>query len=124
MRVSEQKKRACDNDTYPDISVPYVGIIQIRFFGSRVTPSSQPVYEHPVYYFLRFPRTYSTTPSAFCQDFVCVLGLVSAHVDFLFAELGIDELLSGIKAEIAREQEAYKRRDHATVMFFGEYPEE
>ena len=119
MRVSEQKKRACDNDTYPDISVPYVGIIQIRLFGSRVTPSSQPVYEHPVYYFLRFPRTYFTTPSAFCQDFACVLGLVSVHVDLFLAQFRINKLLSGIKAEIARKQEAYKRRDHAEQCAFA-----
>ena len=81
--------------------VPYVGIIQIRLFGSRVTPSSQPVYEHPVYYFLRFPPTYFTTPSAFCQDFACVLGLVSVHVDLFLAQFRINKLLSGIKAEIA-----------------------
>ena len=119
MRVSKQKKRACDNDTYPDISVPYVGIIQIRLFGSRVTPSSQPVYKHPVYYFLRFPHIYSTTPNAFCQDFACVLGLVSAHVDLFLAQFRINKLLSRIKAEITREQEAYKRRDHAEQCAFA-----
>lgn len=69
--------------------------------------------------FLRFPRTYSTTSSAFCQDFACVLGLVSVHVDLFLAQFRINKLLSGIKAEIARKQEAYKRRDHAEQCAFA-----
>ena len=44
---------------------------------------------------------------------------VSVHVDFFLAQFRINKLLSGIKAEIARKQEAYKRRDHAEQCAFA-----
>ena len=44
---------------------------------------------------------------------------VSVHVDLFLAQFRINKLLSGIKAEIARKQEAYKRRDHAEQCAFA-----